>query len=163
MSPRPSPLDLGSLSTGRAGRLPIVGGPPPAKPAPVRKVTLAPTPVEEEEREEASPRGDKPVQAFIDETVKGNPVVLFMKGSPQSPQCGFSAGASGILSSYGKPYAHVNVLADPDVREGVKTYTSWPTIPQVFIAGEFVGGADILKQLHDSGELKGMIEKAYPS
>lgn len=143
-------------------RLPIVGGPPPTT-APVRKVTLAPTPVAEEEREEASPRGDKPVSVFIDEVVKGNPVTIFMKGSPTSPQCGFSASASGILSSYGKSYAHVNVLADPDVREGVKSYTSWPTIPQVFVGGEFVGGADILKQLHDSGELKALIEKAYPA
>jgi monothiol glutaredoxin len=143
-------------------RLPIVGGAPPSPP-PVRKVTLAPTPAPDEEREEASPRGDKPVAAFIDEVVKGNPVVIFMKGAPTAPQCGFSASASGILSSYGKPYAHVNVLADPDVREGVKSYTSWPTIPQVFVGGEFVGGADILKQLHDSGELKAMIEKAYPA
>jgi monothiol glutaredoxin len=140
-------------------RLPIVGGPPPAPP-PTRRVTLAPTPAPAEEREEASPRGDKPVAEFIDGVVKGNAVAIFMKGSPTAPQCGFSASASGILSSYGKPYAHVNVLADPDVREGVKTYTSWPTIPQVFIGGEFVGGADILKQLHDSGELKELIEKA---
>jgi monothiol glutaredoxin len=84
--------------------------------------------------------------------------VLFMKGSPTAPQCGFSASAAGILQGYGKPFAHVNVLADPDIREGVKSYTNWPTIPQVFIKGEFVGGADILRQLHDSGELKTMIE-----
>lgn len=140
-------------------RLPIVGGAAPA-PAPVRKVTLAPTPEEREEREEASPRGDKPVAAFVDEIIKNNAVVIFMKGSPAAPQCGFSAGASGILNGYGKPYAHVNVLADPEVREGVKSYSSWPTIPQVFIGGEFVGGADILKQLHESGELKTLIEQA---
>lgn len=138
-------------------RLPIVGGPPPT-PAPVRKVTLAAAPAPEEEREEQSPRGDKPVAAFIEETVKGSPIVIFMKGSPASPQCGFSASAAGILQGYGKPIAHVNVLADPEVREGVKSYTNWPTIPQIFIKGEFVGGADILRQLHDSGELKGMIE-----
>ena len=139
-------------------RLPIVGGPPPASGPPVRKVTLAPSAPAEEEREEASPRGDKPVAAFIEETVKGNDIVLFMKGSPTAPQCGFSASAAGILQGYGKPFAHVNVLADPDIREGVKSYTNWPTIPQVFIKGEFVGGADILRQLHDSGELKTMIE-----
>jgi monothiol glutaredoxin len=144
-------------------RLPILNTPAPT-PTPIRKVTLAPTRVEEdEEREEASPRGNKSVADYIDEVVKGNPVVLFMKGNPQSPQCGFSAGASGILTSYGKPYATVNVLADPDVREGVKSYTSWPTIPQVFVGGEFVGGADILKQLHESGELKDLIEKAQPA
>jgi monothiol glutaredoxin len=144
-------------------RLPILNTPAPT-PTPVRKVTLAPTRVEEdEEREEASPRGNKSVADYIDEIVKGNPVVLFMKGNPQSPQCGFSAASSGILTSYGKPYATVNVLADPDVREGVKSYTSWPTIPQVFVGGEFVGGADILKQLHESGELKDLIEKAQPA
>jgi monothiol glutaredoxin len=117
--------------------------------------------VEEDDREEASPRGSKPVRDYIDETVKGHPLVLFMKGSPASPQCGFSASAAGILSSYGKPLHHVNVLADPDVREAVKEYSSWPTIPQVFIAGEFVGGADILKQLHDSGELAKQLEAAF--
>ncbi|MDP2313473.1 MAG: Grx4 family monothiol glutaredoxin [Pseudomonadota bacterium] len=145
-------------------RLPILGGAP--APTPVRTVSLAPRQearVEEEEREEASPRGDKPVATFIDELVKGNAIVLFMKGTPQSPQCGFSAGASGILNSYGKAYAHVNVLADPDIREGVKSYTSWPTIPQVFVGGEFVGGSDILKQLHESGELKDLIAKAHPA
>jgi monothiol glutaredoxin len=109
---------------------------------------------------EASPRGGKSVQQYIEETVKGNPIVLFMKGSPLAPQCGFSAGSAGILHGYGKTFAHVDVLADPEVREGVKQYTSWPTIPQVFIGGEFVGGADILRQLHDSGELRALIEKA---
>lgn len=137
-------------------RLPIVGSSAPAA-APVRKVTLAPA--EPEEREEASPRGTASVGEFIEATVKGNGVVLFMKGSPQSPQCGFSASATGILASYGRPFAHVNVLADPDIREGVKSYTNWPTIPQVFVGGEFVGGSDILKQLHESGELKAMIDK----
>ncbi|MDP2309479.1 MAG: Grx4 family monothiol glutaredoxin [Pseudomonadota bacterium] len=118
---------------------------------------------EEEEKEEASPRGGKPVKDYIDEVVKGNPVVLFMKGSPQAPQCGFSAGASAILTGYGKPYATVNVLADPEVRDAVKDYSNWPTIPQVFVGGEFVGGADILKQLHESGELKELIAKAQPA
>jgi monothiol glutaredoxin len=138
-------------------RLPILASPPaPARStAPARPYVPPP-----EEQEEKSPRGDKPVAAYIEETVKANPVVIFMKGSPASPQCGFSASASGILASYGKPLAHVNVIADPEVREGVKQFTSWPTIPQVFIAGEFVGGADILRQLHESGELKTLIEKA---
>ena len=97
---------------------------------------------------------------FVDDTVKKNPIVIFMKGSPVAPQCGFSAGAVGILGEYGAPFAHVNVLADPEVREAVKAYSSWPTIPQIFIGGEFVGGADILKQLHASGELKAMIAQA---
>lgn len=139
--------------------LPIVGGQPPS---------AAPRPfviprAEEEPEEEASPRGAKSPAVFIEETVKANPIVLFMKGSPASPQCGFSASAAGILNSYGKAFAHVNVLADPDIREAVKQHTSWPTIPQVFIGGEFVGGSDILKQLHESGELADAINKAYAS
>jgi monothiol glutaredoxin len=143
-------------------RLPIVGGGPAPSPTPTRTVTLQRAAPPEEERAEASPRGNKPVREFIDETVKGNPAVIFMKGSPSSPQCGFSASASSILTSYGKSYVHINVLADPDVREGVKEYSSWPTIPQVFIGGELVGGADILKQLHESGELKDLLAKAAP-
>lgn len=107
-----------------------------------------------------SPRGDKPVRAFIDETVKAHPIVLFMKGTATSPQCGFSATAAGILSEYGKGLHTVDVLADPDIREGVKQVTNWPTIPQVFIGGEFVGGADILRELHGQGELKALIERA---
>ena len=134
-------------------RLPIFGQPetqsPPSRPRP----DFAPD-VEREPPEEQSARGSKPVGEFIEQYVKDNQVVLFMKGSPSSPQCGFSAAAVGILSSYGKPIAHVNVLADPDVREGVKQFTSWPTIPQVFIGGEFIGGSDILKAMHESGDLK---------
>jgi monothiol glutaredoxin len=81
-----------------------------------------------------------------------------MKGTPGAPACGFSAGAAGILGSYGKPMFTFDVLSDGDVREGVKQYSNWPTIPQVFINGEFVGGADIIKQLHESGELRTMLE-----
>ena len=135
-------------------RLPIIG----SRPTPPATSSYQPPPPPEEEPEPVSPRGNLSVQAFIEQTVKGNQVVLFMKGSPQAPQCGFSASAVGILSSYGKPFAHVNVLADMDIREGVKQYTSWPTIPQVFVNGEFVGGSDILKELHASGELKKMID-----
>ncbi len=94
---------------------------------------------------------------YIEELVKSNAVVLFMKGSPEAPSCGFSATAAGILKSYGKPFAHFDVLSDGDVREGVKQFSNWPTLPQVFVGGEFVGGADILKQLHESGELRGML------
>lgn len=142
-------------------RLPILNTPAPQaappRPAASRSARAA---AMEEEREEPSPRGGKPVQTFIEETVKGNPVVLFMKGSPASPQCGFSATAAGILAEYGAPITSVNVLADEQVRDGVKQYTSWPTIPQVFVGGEFIGGADILRQLHESGELKALIAKA---
>ncbi len=132
-------------------RLPIFGQPEAASPPPRPRPTFA---AEPEPPEEQSARGNKPVAEFIEQFVRDNAVVLFMKGSPQSPQCGFSANAAGILAGYGKPIAHVNVLADPDVREGVKQVTSWPTIPQVFIGGEFIGGADILRAMHESGELK---------
>lgn len=139
-------------------RLPIAGSsaPPPRPAAPAQPRTYvereAPPPP-------ASARGEKPVAEYIDEVIKGNAVVLFMKGNPGAPLCGFSANAAGILASYGKLHT-VDVIADPEVREGVKQYTSWPTIPQVFVGGEFVGGADILTQLHQSGELKDLIAKA---
>jgi monothiol glutaredoxin len=144
-------------------RLPILGAgsppQPPAPRAPVRTEIHHTAPPEDDRFKPTNARGDVPVAQYVEETVKNNDIVLFMKGSPLSPQCGFSAGASGILAGYGRSYAHVNVLADPEVREAVKAFTNWPTIPQVFIGGEFVGGADILKELHDSGELKGMIDK----
>jgi monothiol glutaredoxin len=150
-------------------RLPILGssGPAPSGPAsggvggrssgPAPRPTYTTT---EAPAEPKSARGDAPVAEFIDKAVKGNAVAIFMKGTPQSPACGFSASASSILSGYGQPYYSFDVYSDPEVREGIKQYSNWPTIPQVFISGEFVGGADILKQLHDSGELKGMIEGA---
>lgn len=94
------------------------------------------------------------VNERIDQIVKGNDVVLFMKGTPMFPQCGFSARATGILQQCGAKFAHVNVLADGEIREGVKAYSQWPTIPQLFIRGEFVGGSDIMMELFTSGELQ---------
>jgi len=94
----------------------------------------------------------------IDDVVKGNDLVLFMKGTPQMPQCGFSQQVSSILSSYGVPYAAVNVLLDASVREGIKEYADWPTIPQVYVKGEFVGGCDIICEMHENGELKTLLE-----
>ncbi|MBM4369570.1 MAG: Grx4 family monothiol glutaredoxin [Deltaproteobacteria bacterium] len=140
-------------------RLPIVGtgAPRPAAPVPTYKTVSRPEPKEEAP---ASPRGGRPAREYIDEVVKQNAVVIFMKGTPQSPACGFSASASSILSTHGVPYFSFDVYGDPDVREGVKEYSNWPTIPQIFISGEFVGGADILKTLEDSGELKGMLANA---
>lgn len=81
------------------------------------------------------------------------------QGSPDAPQCGFSNMACRILDAYGVPYGSRNVLADPALREGVKAFSEWPTIPQVFVAGEFVGGADILMSMHQSGELEKALEK----
>jgi len=105
------------------------------------------------------------VQQQIKETVTGNPVVLYMKGTPQFPQCGFSAKAVQILKACGvKDIVGVNVLADPDLRQGIKDYANWPTIPQLYIKGEFIGGSDIMAEMYQAGELQqkleGLVEKA---
>jgi monothiol glutaredoxin len=99
------------------------------------------------------------IKQKIHETVTGNPVVLYMKGTPQAPQCGFSARAIQILQACGvKNLVAVDVLADPDVRQGVKDYANWPTVPQLYIAGEFVGGSDIMTEMYQSGELQKQLE-----
>ena len=90
----------------------------------------------------------------IDGLVKGHPVLLFMKGNRQRPQCGFSATVVQILDSLLPEYQTVDVLADPEVREGIKAYSSWPTIPQLYLAGEFQGGCDIVIEMYESGELE---------
>ena len=99
------------------------------------------------------------VQQRIRETVTGNPVVLYMKGTAQFPQCGFSATAIQILKVCGvsNPVT-VNVLADEEIRNGVKEYANWPTIPQLYIRGEFVGGCDIMKEMYQAGELQQLLE-----
>jgi monothiol glutaredoxin len=99
------------------------------------------------------------IKQKIHDTVTGNPVVLYMKGSPQAPQCGFSARAIQILQACGvKNLVAVDVLADPDVRQGVKDYANWPTVPQLYISGEFVGGSDIMTEMYQSGELQKQLE-----
>ncbi|KAI7839922.1 hypothetical protein COHA_006316 [Chlorella ohadii] len=98
------------------------------------------------------------VKDTIERDVAGHDVFIYMKGVPQAPMCGFSNMACAILNLYGVEYGSRNVLADPEVREGIKQFTHWPTIPQVFIKGEFVGGSDILHELHQKGELKKMLE-----
>lgn len=105
---------------------------------------------------------ERDIQAEIKSEISQNPVLLFMKGTKESPQCGFSAQVVQILNSYGVSYKTINVLADYDVREGVKEYSSWPTIPQLYIKGEFVGGCDITMDLHRKGALKDIIAKAQP-
>ncbi|MDO6727286.1 Grx4 family monothiol glutaredoxin [Cognatishimia sp. 1_MG-2023] len=89
----------------------------------------------------------------IEETVKSNDVVLFMKGTKEMPQCGFSSRVAGVLNYMGVEYADVNVLADEEIRQGIKDYSDWPTIPQLYIKGEFVGGCDIITEMTLSGEL----------
>ena len=95
----------------------------------------------------------------IKEQVTGNPVVLYMKGTPQFPQCGFSALAVQVLTACGvKDFASVNVLADAEIRQGIKDYANWPTIPQLYVNGEFVGGSDIMREMYESGELQKLLE-----
>jgi monothiol glutaredoxin len=94
------------------------------------------------------------IQDQIKQTVESNDIVLFMKGSPQFPQCGFSGRAVQILQACGAEFAAVDVLSDPEVREGIKQYSNWPTIPQLYVKGEFVGGSDIMMEMYESGELK---------
>ncbi|WP_424939509.1 Grx4 family monothiol glutaredoxin [Aliiroseovarius sp. S253] len=89
----------------------------------------------------------------IDETVKANDVVLYMKGTKEMPQCGFSSRVAGVLNYMGVDYADVNVLADEEIRTGIKEYSDWPTIPQLYVKGEFVGGCDIVTEMTLSGEL----------
>ena len=99
------------------------------------------------------------IQQKIKEQVSGNRVVLYMKGTPQFPQCGFSALAVQVLNACGVPdFASYNVLADQEIREGIKHYANWPTIPQLYINGEFVGGSDIMREMYQSGELQKLLE-----
>lgn len=103
------------------------------------------------------------VKERIDQLVKDNRILVFMKGSKLMPQCGFSNNVVQILNSLGVPYETVDVLADFDIRQGIKDYSQWPTIPQVYINGEFVGGSDIMIELYQSGELQQMVEVALAS
>ena len=94
------------------------------------------------------------IEQFIDNEVKGNEVVLFMKGTPQFPQCGFSAQVVQILDHIGVSYKGLNVLESDDLRNGIKSYSNWPTIPQLYVKGEFVGGCDIVREMFQAGELQ---------
>ena len=99
-------------------------------------------------------------QEVIKKQVTGNRVVLYMKGTPDFPQCGFSANAVGILRACGVgEFFSVDVLEDPALRQGIKEYANWPTIPQLYVNGEFVGGSDIMTEMYKSGELKKLLEK----
>ncbi len=98
--------------------------------------------------------------ARIAEIVTGNPVVLFMKGTPLFPQCGFSSRAIAILDHLGVEYASVDVLQDMEVRQGIKAYSDWPTIPQLYVGGEFVGGSDIMMEMFEAGELHQLMADA---
>ncbi|MDB5465651.1 MAG: glutaredoxin-related protein [Phenylobacterium sp.] len=100
-----------------------------------------------------------PVHDFIAKAVADHPVVLFMKGEPEQPKCGFSAVVVQILDHLGANFVGVDVLQSDALREGIKSYSEWPTIPQLYVKGEFVGGADIIREMFQSGELKGLLEE----
>ena len=94
----------------------------------------------------------------IEQLVQADPIVLFMKGTPLFPQCGFSSRAIGILDQIGAEYQTVDVLQDPEIRQGIKAYSDWPTVPQLYVRGEFVGGSDIMSEMFENGELKQLVE-----
>lgn len=100
------------------------------------------------------------VQERIREHIASRPVVIFMKGTPQQPMCGFSARTAEALKQCERPFTWVNVLADPEIRQSLPSYSDWPTFPQVFVDGELVGGCDIVMQLHEQGELQSMVQQA---
>ena len=103
------------------------------------------------------------VKAKIDKLVNENKIMVFMKGSKLMPQCGFSNNVVQIINTLGVPYETFDILADQEIRQGIKEYSSWPTIPQIYIDGEFVGGSDIAIELYQSGELQQMVEVAMAS
>jgi monothiol glutaredoxin len=100
-----------------------------------------------------------PTHARIDGIVKGHDVVLFMKGTPLFPQCGFSSKACAILDHLDVEFASVDVLQDPEIRAGIKGYSDWPTIPQLYVKGEFLGGSDIMMEMFEAGELQALVEQ----
>lgn len=94
----------------------------------------------------------------IEKEIQENPVVVYMKGTADMPQCGFSSVVVQILNVLKVPFKHVNVMADPEIRQGIKDYSNWPTVPQVYILGEFIGGCDIMREMYQTGELKQLLE-----
>ena len=98
------------------------------------------------------------IQERIRKVIEENSVMLFMKGSPDFPQCGFSGRVVQILEACGAPFSSADVLMDPELREGIKAYSNWPTIPQLYIQGELIGGSDIVMEMHENGELKNKID-----
>ena len=101
---------------------------------------------------------DVDINSRIEEQLKAHDVLLYMKGTPDFPQCGFSGQTVAALNAVGKPYAYVNIFEDPEVREGLKAYSNWPTFPQLYIKGELVGGCDIVIEMYHSGELQKMLD-----
>lgn len=96
----------------------------------------------------------------IKEQIEENPILLYMKGTPQQPQCGFSARTVQALMACGERFAYINILDNPEIRENLKTYSNWPTFPQLYVKGELVGGCDIVTEMYESGELKELVSSA---
>ena len=101
---------------------------------------------------------DESLRTRIDALVKGNDVFLFMKGTPDSPQCGFSARVVDVLEDVGAKFGSCNILADAEIRQGVKDYANWPTFPQLYVKGEFIGGCDIVTEMYANGELQALLK-----
>jgi monothiol glutaredoxin len=108
-------------------------------------------------RDEANTMNDNAVFTRIRQEIDDNPVVLFMKGTPMFPQCGFSAAVVQVLTHLGVKFKGIDVLTDPSLRDGIKQFSSWPTIPQLYVKGEFVGGCDIVREMYQSGELQTLL------
>ncbi|MBI2027763.1 MAG: Grx4 family monothiol glutaredoxin [Deltaproteobacteria bacterium] len=106
-----------------------------------------------------SPKQGRDVQAEIKKIVESNAVVLFMKGVPQAPQCGFSSATVQVLNSYQIQFKGIDVLADGDIRDEIKKFSNWPTIPQLYVKGTFIGGCDIVTEMHERGQLKKLFEE----
>jgi monothiol glutaredoxin len=102
---------------------------------------------------------ENPIFAEIQSKIDASPVVLFMKGTPMFPQCGFSARVVQILKHVNVPFQTVNVLEDPEIRDGIKSFSNWPTIPQLYVKGEFIGGCDIVTEMYQSGELQDLLSE----
>ena len=102
-------------------------------------------------------------QEVIREQIENNPVILYMKGSPDAPQCGFSSRASEAVMAAGERFAFVDVLSNPEIRQNLPIYANWPTFPQLWVNGELIGGCDIIMDMHEKGELVGVIKEAVPS
>ena len=100
------------------------------------------------------------IEKEIKEQINSNPILLYMKGSPDAPQCGFSSRATQLLIACGKPFSFVDILSNPEIRANLPKVSNWPTFPQLFVNGELVGGSDIMTELHESGDLKGLINSA---
>jgi len=98
------------------------------------------------------------IQDKIKQQIETYPVVLYMKGTAEMPECGFSARAANLLKACGVQFAAVNVLADPEIRQGIKEFSNWPTIPQLYVKGEFIGGSDIIAEMYESGELQQLMK-----